>query len=63
MPTVTRSDPDMFTRCHGNFNDSDANDAAQARGLIRLDAGGEAHFKQRFAIDCQDIRQVFSSHP
>ena len=63
MPTVTRSDPDMFARCHGNFNDSDANDAAQARGLIRLDAGGEAHFKQRFAINCQDIRQVFSSHP
>ena len=62
MPTVTRSDPDMFVRCHGNFNDSDKNDAVQAQDLSYLDAAGERHFKQRFAIACKEIRSVFSSH-
>ena len=60
MATVTRSDPDMFVRCHGDFNDSYENDANQATHLDHLDAAGEARFQQRFAIDCDEVRQIFS---
>ena len=44
MPTVTRNDPDMFVRCHGEFSSSYKKYAKQATHLDHLDAAEEVLF-------------------
>ena len=61
MPTVTRNDPDMFVRCHGEFSSSYKKYAKQATHLDHLDAAEEVLFQQRFAIDCNEVWRIFSS--
>jgi len=59
MPTVTFSDEDMFVRGHNDFNDSRQKAKVTRVNLEPLNSDGEAHFKQRFAIDCDQVRRVF----
>lgn len=61
MPTVTFSDEDMFVRGHNDFNDSRQKANVKRVNLTPLDAAGEAHFKQRFAIDSDRVRRVFAA--
>lgn len=60
MPTVTFTDEDMFVRGHNGFNDSRQKKHVKPIELELLDAKGEAHFKERFAIDCDQVRRAFS---
>lgn len=60
MPTVTYTDEDMFVRGHNDFNDSRQKANVRRVNLTPLDAEGEAHFKERFAIDCDQVRKAFA---
>lgn len=59
MPTVTFSDEDMFVRGHNDFNDSRQKANVKRVNLEPLDLSGEVHFKERFAIDSDQIRSTF----
>lgn len=60
MPTVTFSDEDMFVRGHNDFNDSRQKANVKRVNLEPLDAAGEMHFKERFAIDSDQVRRTFA---
>jgi len=60
MPTVTRTDADMFVRGHNDYNDSRQRKNIKPEPLEPLDAQGEAHFAARFAIDCASVRRIFA---
>ncbi len=59
MPTVTYTDSPMFVRGHNDFNDSRQKTNVKSVDLKLLDAAGEAHFKDRFAIDSDQLRRAF----
>ncbi|MEP4196472.1 MAG: putative rhamnosyl transferase [Aliishimia sp.] len=61
MPTVTFTGTDMILRGHNDYNDSRQKDGVKPVKLSALDAAGEAHFKARFNIDADHVRQVFST--
>jgi hypothetical protein len=60
MPTVTFTEPEMFVRGHNDHNDSRQKAHVKPVTLPRLDATGEALFAQRFAIEADHVRRVFS---
>lgn len=61
MPTVTFTHEDMYLRGHNDHNDSRQKAHVAPAELPLLDAAGEAHFRERFAIDADRVRAVFAS--
>ncbi len=61
MPTVTYTDTPMFVRGHNDFNDSRQKANIKPVELDLLVAEQETYFKERFAIDSDEIRKAFSS--
>jgi hypothetical protein len=59
MPCVTYADPDMFVRSHNGYNDSRQKKVAQVP-VEPLTAQQEALFRDRFAVDVDNVRAVFS---
>ena len=59
MPTITFTEPEMYVRGHNDHNDSRQKDHVKEAALPRLDATGEALFRDRFAIDADHVRRVF----
>lgn len=60
MPAVSFSDEAMFVRSHNGFNDSRQKPVKQIP-VTPLSAEQEALFRERFAIDIDHIRSVFSA--
>ena len=60
MPTVTFTDTEMYVRGHNDHNDSRQKKHVKPVDLPRLDAEGEALFRDRFAIDADQVRRVFA---
>lgn len=60
VPTVTFTDTPMYVRGHNDHNDSRQKKHVKPVTLPRLDAAGEALFRDRFAIDADTVRRVFS---
>lgn len=60
MPTVTFTGTDMILRGHNDYNDSRQKDGVKPVKLTPLDTAGEAHFRNRFAIDADHVRRVFA---
>jgi len=61
MPVVTLPGEDMYIRGHNEFNDSRQKDGVKPVRLSRLDAPGEANFRQFFNIDADHVRAVFGN--
>lgn len=61
MPVISISDTDMFVRGHNEHNDSRQRPGIRSVPLTPLDAAGEAHFRDVFAIDAEHVRRVFSA--
>ncbi|NNE52556.1 MAG: hypothetical protein HKN30_09160 [Sulfitobacter sp.] len=59
MPAVSLSEPDMWVRSHNGYNDS-RQKPVKAIPVTPLDAEGERLFRERFAIDAEHVRRVFS---
>lgn len=59
MPTITMTGQDMYVRGHNDFNDSRQKPGVKPVRLLPVDAAGEAHFRDRFAIDAELVRRVF----
>lgn len=59
MPVVTLPGEDMYIRGHNQFNDSRQKDGIKPVHLPRLDAAGEAAFRQTFNIDADIIRALY----
>ncbi|MFZ7091703.1 putative rhamnosyl transferase [Primorskyibacter sp. 2E233] len=60
MPTVTFTTPDMYVRGHNEHNDSRQKKHVKPAQLPRLDALGETLFRDRFAIDADQVRRIFA---
>ena len=60
MPCVTYPDPDMFVRTHNGYNDSRQKKVKQVP-VEPLSAEEETLFRDRFAIDVDHVRRVFSA--
>ena len=60
MPTVTFTDEDMYARGHNDFNDSRQKPGVKPITLPLLDAASEKLFHDRFGIDAEQVRTVFS---
>ena len=60
MPTVTFTDRPMYVRGHNDHNDSRQKKHVTPVELPRLDAAGEALFRERFAIDADQVRRIFA---
>jgi hypothetical protein len=60
MPVISLSDPDMWVRSHSDYNDSRQN-AARSAPVLPLTADQETLFKDRFAIDADHVKRVFST--
>lgn len=60
MPTVTITGEDMILRGHNDFNDSRQKANVRPVALTLLDAAGEAHFADTFAIDADHVRRAFA---
>lgn len=60
MPTVTFTDQPMYVRGHNDHNDSRQKKHVTPVELRRLDAAGEALFRERFAIDADQVRRIFA---
>jgi hypothetical protein len=56
MPTITRTDPDMFLRGWNPFNDSEF---APGGDFRLLDANGEAAFRAAYGVDAGRVRAVW----
>jgi len=59
MPSLSFPDKAMWVRSHNEFNDSRQNGARRIR-VSPLDPDGERLFRDRFAIDADHVRRVFS---
>ncbi len=59
MPTVTFSGEDMLVRGHNDFNDSRQKSGVKPVKLTLLDAEGEAHFRNRYNIDANRVREIY----
>ena len=60
MPTVTFTGEDMMVRGHNEFNDSRQKKGIRPVKLTPLDARGEAHFRDIFAIDADHVRAAYA---
>lgn len=60
MPVISLTDKAMFVRGHNRFNDSRQKPGIKTPDFQLLDPLGEAEFGARFAIDCDQVRRVFS---
>ncbi|QBF30098.1 putative rhamnosyl transferase [Thalassococcus sp. S3] len=60
MPAVSITDSPMFVRGHNDFNDSRQGSNVRQVPLERLNEEGEDLFRNRFAIDADHVRRVFS---
>lgn len=60
MPAISYSEDAMFVRSHNEFNDSRQSDA-RAIEVEPLTPKQEQIFRDRFAIDVDHVRQVFSA--
>ncbi|WP_299612690.1 putative rhamnosyl transferase [uncultured Tateyamaria sp.] len=60
MPCVTFSDQDMFVRTHNGFNDS-RQKKVKDWPVEPLTADQVQLFRDRFAVDIDDVRRVFSA--
>ena len=60
MPTISFTDRAMYVRGHNDHNDSRQKKHVKPVALPRLDAAGEAVFRERFAIDCDQVRGLFA---
>ena len=60
MPTVTFTDRPMYVRGHNEHNDSRQKKHVKPVALPRLDGDGEALFRERFAIDADQVRRIFA---
>ncbi len=60
MPAITSPEPDMFVRSHNGFNDSRQKNV-KAVPVTPLTPEQEQLFRDRFAIDVDHVRQVFSA--
>tara|TARA_R110002072_G_scaffold107993_5_gene234549 strand:- start:346 stop:1152 length:807 start_codon:yes stop_codon:yes gene_type:complete len=60
MPAVSFSDTPMWVRSHNNSNDSRQQQTRQT-SVTPLDAQEETIFRDRFAIDIDHVRRVFSA--
>ncbi|MCA0962242.1 glycosyltransferase [Salipiger bermudensis] len=60
MPTVTFTDRPMYVRGHNAHNDSRQKSHVKPVALPRLDRDGEALFRERFAIDADQVRRIFA---
>lgn len=61
MPLVSFGDQPMFVRGHNAYNDSRQKARVKHFNLEPQDAAQEAMFKERFAIDADQIREVFGA--
>lgn len=61
MPTVTFTGEDMLVRGHNDFNDSRQKADVKPVALALQSPEEEAHFKDVFNIDADDVRRVFSA--
>ena len=61
MTTVTLTDSIMMLRGHNDHNDSRQGPSAKPHKLTLMDRDGEALLRDRFAIDCDTVRAVFSA--
>ncbi|MFT7595467.1 MAG: hypothetical protein ACI8R4_002796 [Paracoccaceae bacterium] len=61
MPTLSFTGQDMLIRGHNEFNDSRQKAGIKPVKLLPLAPKDEAHFKDVYNIDCDDIRRVFSA--
>lgn len=61
MPCVIMGGSDMYVRSHNTFNDSRM--GKRPMEMAPLSAEQEAHFKQTFAIDADEIRRLFRDVP
>lgn len=52
--------PPMYVRGHNRWNDSRQAEGIEPEALVPLDAVGEALFRDRFNIDAEAVRRVFS---
>lgn len=59
MPCVTFTDAPMWVRTYNSFNDSISKDKGRD-GFTPLTPEQEGEFEARFAINCDQIRQVFA---
>lgn len=59
MPAISLSDPAMFVRSHNSSNDS-RQKAVKPIPVERLSSEQETLFRDRFAIDVDHVRRVFS---
>lgn len=60
MPCLTFTDEVMYLRGHNDHNDSRQKKHVKPLPLPRLDQDDEAALKDRFAIDADHVRHVFS---
>ena len=60
MPCVTYPDEDMFVRTHNGYNDSRQKRVKDVP-VTPLTAEEEVLFRDRFAIDVDHVRRVFSA--
>jgi hypothetical protein len=60
MPTVTYTHEPMYVRGHNDHNDSRQKAHVKPVALPRLDALGEAAFRETFNIDADRVRALFS---
>ena len=60
MPTVTFTDRPMYVRGHNEHNDSRQKKHVKPVAMPRLDGDGEALFRERFAIDADQVRRIFA---
>jgi len=59
MPAISLSDPHMWVRSHNGSNDS-RQKPVKAIPVTPLDAKGEALFRERYAIDADQVRRSFA---
>lgn len=61
MPTVTFTGEDMLIRGHNDFNDSRQKAGVKPVELVLQNPEEEAHFKDVYNIDADEVRRVFSA--
>lgn len=61
MPTVTFTGEDMLIRGHNDFNDSRQKAGVKPVELVLQNPEEEAHFKEVYNIDADEVRRVFSA--
>jgi hypothetical protein len=59
MPAISLSNPHMWVRSHNGSNDS-RQKPVKAIPVAPLDATGEALFRERYAIDADQVRRSFA---